>query len=180
MVDAFAKAEAEQAMSLYASSELQPEQVEELRSAVEQMADFIRYAYPGLAITVTGFLALLILWLLNALSRGMYAIPGQVFAAWKASEFLVWPLIAAGFGFALADGELQQVSTNLLIILLPVYFLQGLAIVNHFFNRRQVPPVMRGIGYALIAILNPMPIIITGIGVFDLWIDFRKPRVKTT
>jgi uncharacterized protein YybS (DUF2232 family) len=180
MVDVFAKAEAEQAMTIYAAADLTPEQMEELKGAVEKMADFLRYAYAGLAITITGFLALLILWMLNALSRGNYLVPGEEFASWKASEFLVWPLIAAGFVFALAEGELHKISTNLLIILLPVYFLQGLAIVTHFFNRRQIPPIMRGLGYALIAFMNPMPIIITGIGVFDLWIDFRKPRVKTT
>lgn len=180
LVDAFAKTEADQAMSIYGESDLPPEQMAELRSAVDQMADFLRYAYPGLAIAVTGFLALLMLWILNAFSRGLYVIPGDVFASWKAPELLVWPLIAAGFVFALVEGEFKQASANVLIILLPVYFLQGLAIVTHFFNRRQVPPFMRGCGYVLIAFLNPMPLIITGIGVFDLWIDFRKPRVKTT
>jgi len=180
LVDTFATAEAEQAMAIYAAADLPSEQVAELQPAVEQMADFIRYAYPGLATTITGFLALLVLWMLNALSRGDYTLPGPRFAAWKANELLVWPLIAAGFAFTLAEGELQQLSMNLLIILMPVYFVQGLAIVTHFFNRRQIPPFMRGLGYILIAVLNPMPLIITGIGVFDLWIDFRKPRIKTT
>jgi len=180
LVDAFATAEADQAMAIYAAADLPPEQVAELQPAVEQMADFIRYAYPGLAITLSGFLALLVLWLLNALSRGVYTVPGPRFASWKAMELLVWPLIAAGFALTLAEGELRQLSMNLLIILMPVYFLQGLAIVTHFFNRRRIPPFMRGLGYVLIAFLNPMPLIITGIGIFDLWIDFRKPRIKTT
>lgn len=180
LVDAYADAEAEQAMSIYAAAELPEEKVQELQGAVNQMADFLRYAYPGLAIVVSGFLALLVLWLLNALRRDHYKIPGEAFARWKAPELLIWPLIAAGFGTAFIEGIAKQISVNVLIALLPVYFLQGLAIVTHYFNRRQIPPILRGFGYVLIAFLNPLPLIVTGIGVFDIWIDFRKPRVKKT
>jgi len=180
LVDAYADAEVEQAMSIYAAAELPEEQVEELRGTVKQLADFLRYAYPGLAITVSGFLALLVLWLLNALRREHYKIPGEPFGRWKASELLIWPLIAAGFGMAFLEGVGRQISVNVIIVLLPVYFLQGLAIVTHYFNRRQVPPILRGFGYVMITFLNPLPLIVTGIGVFDIWIDFRKPRVKKT
>jgi len=180
LIDTFAKAEVEQAMALYAASDMKPEQLQELNSAAEQMADYLRYAYPGLVVLITGFLALLLLWILHAVARGNYQIRGTEFALWKAPELLVWPLIAAGFASVFIEGESRQISVNLLIVLLPIYFLQGLAIVTHFFNRRKIPPFMRGLGYILIAVLNPMPLVITGLGVFDLWIDFRKPRVKGT
>lgn len=180
LVDAYVKAEVEQAMALYSASELEPEQLQVFESTIAQMADFLRYAYPGLAVAVTGFLAVLLVWVLSLVARGHYQIPGVTFASWKAPELLIWPLIAAGFAFAFIEGNLKQIGVNLLIFLLPIYFLQGLAIVTHFFNRRQIPTFMRGLGYVLIAFLNPLPLIVTGIGVFDLWIDFRKPRVKTT
>ena len=179
-VAALTNAQVEQAIALYTTPEMSPEQVNELKSSFEKMADSISYAYPGLVVTVTGFLAALLLWVLSAISRSQYQIPGLAFVAWKAPEHLVWLLIAAGFVFSFVEGALKQVSVSLLIILLPIYFLQGLAIVTHFFNRRQLPPFMRGLGYVLIAFLSPMPLIITGLGVFDLWIDFRKPRVKET
>jgi len=179
-VAALANAQVEQAIALYTTPEMAPEQANELKSSFEKMADSISYAYPGLVVAVTGFMALLLLWLLSVLAKNRYQISGQPFATWKAPELLVWLLIGAGFVFFFFEGLLKQISANLLIILLPIYFLQGLAIVNYFFNRRQVPPFMRGLGYVLIVFLSPVPLILTGIGVFDLWIDFRKPRVKET
>ncbi|PLY01067.1 MAG: hypothetical protein C0623_05840 [Desulfuromonas sp.] len=179
-IDSFADTQVEQAMALYANSDLKPEQVDELRSAAEQMADYLRYAYFGAAVTITGLLAMLLLWLLSVAARGDYRIPVAGFQDWKAPEMLVWALIAAGFISYFAAGDLRQAAVNLLIILLPVYFIQGFAIVVNFLNRRQIPPIMRGCAYVLIAFFNPLPIIVTGIGVFDLWVDFRKPRVKTT
>jgi uncharacterized protein YybS (DUF2232 family) len=72
------------------------------------------------------------------------------------------------------------VALNLLTVLLPIYFLQGLAIVNHFFRKKGVSPLLQTLGYLLIAVLNPFPLIVTGVGIFDLWADFRKPRKKRT
>ena len=69
---------------------------------------------------------------------------------------------------------------NLLVVLLPVYFLQGLAVVSFFLQRREVSPLMRALSYMILFALNPFQLIVAGIGVFDLWIDFRKPRVKNT
>lgn len=179
-IDAFTDAQVTQAMALYEASDLTPEQLEEVKSAAERMAGYLRYAYFGAAVAVTGLLTMLLLGILSYSARGNYSLPLSDFREWKAHELLVWPLIAAGFVSFFADGFTKQVGVNLLIIMLPIYFLQGLAIVAHFFDRRNISPIMRGCGYVLIAFLNPLPIVITGIGVFDLWVDFRKPRVKTT
>jgi uncharacterized protein YybS (DUF2232 family) len=89
-------------------------------------------------------------------------------------------LIAAGFAVAFSSGLPRVVGLNLLVVFLPIYFLQGLAVVTFFFQKKGVSPVLRTLGYALIALLNPMPMLITAIGVFDMWADFRKPRMKKT
>ena len=85
-------------------------------------------------------------------------------------------VILSGFIVAFADGLLATVALNLLVILLPVYFLQGLAVIDCFFRRKAFSPVIRTIGYLLLTLVNPLPMLVTGIGVFDLWADFRKPR----
>ena len=114
--------------------------------------------------------------LLTLLARGRYVLPGKSFPQWKAPEQLVWVLILSGFIVAFADGPLATVALNLLVILLPVYFLQGLAVIDCFFRRKAFSPVIRTIGYLLLTLVNPLPMLVTGIGVFDLWADFRKPR----
>ncbi len=153
-----------------------PGDAAELSAAVEHMADFMRRVYPGMVILVSGLLLLATVGLLTAVSKGHYRMPGPPFAEWKAPEVLVWLLIACGFVVVFVSGVAQTVAMNLLVVLLPVYFLQGLAVVDYFFRRKALSPLLRVLGYMMVTLVNPLPMFVTGIGVFDLWIDFRKPR----
>ncbi len=67
---------------------------------------------------------------------------------------------------------------NVLIVILPLYFLQGLAVVEHFLSRKGLSPLLRGVSFLLLLLVNPLPVMVTGVGVFDLWADFRKPRLN--
>ena len=161
---------------MFASADLPVDQRKEVGLAVEEMAAFLQKAYPGIAITVGGLMTLALVLLLSNLARGRYRVPGRAFPEWKAPEFLVWILIVAGFVVVLVDGWPGVFALNLLVILLPVYFLQGLAVIDCFFRRKAFSPVFRAVGYLLLTLVNPLPMVVTGIGVFDLWADFRKPK----
>ncbi len=161
---------------MFAAADLPAEQRQEADLAVEDMAAFLQKAYPGIAVTVGGLMTLGLVFLLSLFARGRYTVPGRAFPEWKAPEFLVWILIAAGFMVVFVDGRLGTFALNLLVILLPVYFLQGLAVIDCFFRRKAFSPVFRVIGYLLVTLVNPLPIVVTGVGVFDLWADFRKPK----
>ncbi len=160
----------------FADSASSTAEAEEFAMAVERMAEFMRRVYPGMVVLVSGLLLVAMTGLLNALKQHHYRIPGPAFAEWKAPEILVWFLIASGFVAILMEGALQTVAMNLLVILLPVYFLQGLAVIDCFFRRKALSPLLRILGYIIVTLVNPLPMFVTGIGVFDLWIDFRKPR----
>lgn len=148
----------------------------ELADAVESMTKFMRLVYPGMLVLVSGVLLLGLTVLLNLTRRDFYQIPGPAFAEWKAPEQLVWLLIASGFMVALLTGGIRTVALNMLVVLLPVYFVQGLAVIDCFFRRKALSPALRVFGYMVVTLVNPLPMFVTGIGVFDLWIDFRKPR----
>jgi hypothetical protein len=165
--------------SAFSESSSSPEAVAELGAAVDRMADFMRRVYPGMVVLVSGLLLLALTGFLTAISKGYYRMPGPTFAEWKAPEVLVWVLIVCGFTVVFATGTAQTVALNLLVVLLPVYFLQGLAVIDHFFRRKAFSPVLRVLGYMMVTLVNPLPMFVAGIGVFDLWIDFRKPREQT-
>jgi uncharacterized protein YybS (DUF2232 family) len=161
---------------MFAMADLPTEQKNDAAVALENMAAFLRKAYPGIAITVAGVMTLGLVFLLSVLARGVYTVPGKAFSAWKAPEALVWVLIVAGFLVVFVNGLLGTIALNLLVMLLPVYFLQGLAVIDCFFCRKAFSPLLRAIGYLLLTLVNPLPMVVTGIGVFDLWADFRKHR----
>jgi uncharacterized protein YybS (DUF2232 family) len=179
-VSHYVQNEIDLALNLANGSNLSIDQQVQYRAAVSSMGELLKQTLPGWAVTVLGAMLLLQVFLLSVLAKGRYRIGGLPFARWSVWEYLVWPLIAAGFAVAFSSGLPRVVGLNLLVVFLPIYFLQGLAVVTFFFQKKGVSPVLRTLGYALIALLNPMPMLITAIGVFDMWADFRKPRMKKT
>lgn len=182
LVDSLVDKEIRQAVSLMkeysAGGEQSPAEAEAFRQAIAGMGEFMRRVYPGMLVAVGGALQLATVGLLALLLRSRTRLPGPAFARWRAPELLIWVLIAAGFASVLSVDVVQSIALNLLIVLLPVYFLQGLAVAEHFFTRKGMAPLWRGLIYLLLLVVNPLPVIVTGIGVFDLWIDFRKKRVN--
>jgi uncharacterized protein YybS (DUF2232 family) len=61
-----------------------------------------------------------------------------------------------------------------MIILLFLYLLQGLSIVQFFCRKKNIPRYLRALFYALIVIYQYLLVFISAIGLFDIWVDFRK------
>jgi len=118
--------------------------------------------------------------LLRWCARGNYLIPGVLFHEFRLTEWLIWFLITAGFGLLVDTVLVQQVALNMLTLLLPLYFLQGVAIMSFFLRKKGFSTVSQVFAYVMVLVINPLPLVVTAIGVFDMWFDFRKPRVKTT
>jgi len=162
---------------VFSTADLPEPELAEISEALLQMSSFMRDVYAGLAIVVGMYMLLGQVLLLSLLGRSHYTLPGKPFAQWKAPEPLIWLMILGGFGVFLADGLLRVVAMNVLVIVIPIYFLQGLAIIDSFFRRKAFTPLFRTIGYLLVLLVNPLPLMVACLGVFDLWIDFRKPRI---
>jgi uncharacterized protein YybS (DUF2232 family) len=94
---------------------------------------------------------------------------------WKGPEFLVWGLIACGFAMFIPGLEsVRIVSANVLMIIAACYFAQGLAVIAYFFHKNNVPRFLRGVTYVLIVFQQIFTLLVVGLGLFDLWGDFRR------
>lgn len=94
---------------------------------------------------------------------------------WKAPEPLVWVLIACGFVLFMPGlGILRVAALNLLLAISACYFAQGLAVIAFFFNKNNVPRFLRGLTYVLIVFQQIFTLLVVGLGLFDLWGDFRR------
>jgi len=93
---------------------------------------------------------------------------------WKAPDHLVWGVIGCGASLLLPDGLVYIIGLNGLIIIMAVYFFQGIAIVAFYFNKIGLPRIIRGILYSLIAIQHLILLVIIGLGFFDMWLNFRR------
>jgi uncharacterized protein YybS (DUF2232 family) len=96
---------------------------------------------------------------------------------WKGPERMVWGLIACGFALFIPGLEWSKIiAINVLVVIGTCYFAQGLAIVAFFFHKNNVPRFLRGLTYVLIFFQQIFTLLVVGLGLFDLWGDFRKLR----
>ena len=67
----------------------------------------------------------------------------------------------------------KTIALNGLIVLMMIYFFQGIAIVSFFFEKKQVPRFARVMLYALL-VLQEVLLVVIAIGFIDVWANFRK------
>jgi uncharacterized protein YybS (DUF2232 family) len=101
------------------------------------------------------------------------------FAEEAVPDHLVWLVIAGGLLTASGQDGARLVGLNLLIALVPLYAIQGLAVLRHFFQRVRVPRPLQGLSFGLFAVQPLLLIVAACLGLTDLWADFRKIRQAT-
>jgi uncharacterized protein YybS (DUF2232 family) len=92
----------------------------------------------------------------------------------RAPDSLVWAAIGLGVLLALPVGSVKYVVINCLIILLLIYFFQGIAVISFYFQKKESPTFLKVFCYGLIAVQIYFLILVIGLGFFDNWINFRK------
>ncbi len=93
---------------------------------------------------------------------------------WKAPEYLVWGVIGCGLALFLPHPAIRVIGINGLLILMTVYFFQGIAIVSFYFDKKRLPRFVRVFLYTLIALQQLILLVVIGLGFFDLWVNFRR------
>jgi uncharacterized protein YybS (DUF2232 family) len=172
-------------IKLYGQLNIPEEQIKLIRDNAPQITHLLTGLFPALAFSG----AVLTVWVNLLAGRQLFRINGIVFpdfgdlSAWKSPEKLVWILIAAGVMVLFPATEwVAIVGLNLLIICGLTYILHGLAIIAFFFRQKQVPLFFQWLFYTLFLVplyMLVMLVIIIALGLFDLWIDFRKRIVGT-
>ncbi len=95
-------------------------------------------------------------------------------ATWRTPEWLIWLLLATGFGMFLPLQPAQIAAANGFVLVAAIYFCQGLAIMAYYLQMLAMPRIVRGTIY-VIALLQPiLAALVCLAGVFDMWIDFRR------
>jgi uncharacterized protein YybS (DUF2232 family) len=92
----------------------------------------------------------------------------------RAPDRLVWAVIGFGVLLAMPVGPVKYVGINCLIILMLIYFFQGIAVISFYFQKKQSPTFLKVFCYGLIAVQIYFLILVIGLGFFDNWINFRK------
>lgn len=141
------------------------------------LRSFLLMAFPGLffagsLLTASGYV-----WLVRFLAlRWPNILPGVLVEPfrWQLPEPLVWVFIAGGALYLMPLRWVQAVGLNVLIILVGLYFLQGLSIAVFLFQRFHLPRVLAALSVFLLLFQPFLALLVAGLGLFDVWFAFRQ------
>ncbi len=166
-----------QVASLYQEMGIKGDELKGLQQSMQQAGALIGRIYPALLVVgLTGIVGLNLL-LLTKVAARLPRLPATgSFSNFKNPEQLVWVLIAAGFSLLVKNPQIATAALNLLIVVASLYFIQGMAVIAHFFSRYAVPKFVRVIFYIVLALQLYLVVAIAALGLFDIWGDFRSPK----
>jgi len=165
----------EEAMALYSKIGFAPEEPGALFAAAQQLQKFLLATSPGLFIAVALLIASANYFLartgLARISTSPGSDPGF---AWKMPDALVWVFIASAALFLSGLPIVKQIGLNGLVVTMTLYFLQGLAIAAFWIRRLKLPAFVRILGVVLLLLQPFLLLLLTGVGLFDIWFAFRR------
>lgn len=158
------------------SSELPPDVAKEFAKSFEALRLFLHKGFPALIMTsiiCTVWLNLAVgHWLLK--KRNPDRAPWGELKTWRMPEIIVWVVIFAALAMIVPVQALNNVGLNVGIVVTLLYFMQGLAILSSFLAKWNIPHLFKVAIYTLLVIQLYGIILIAGVGLMDVWFDFRK------
>ncbi|MDD2389829.1 MAG: YybS family protein [Desulfobacterales bacterium] len=163
-------------LAFYQNMGLPEESVHMISSSKEAIGYVLVRIIPALIVVS----ALIVSWANLLLARPLLTSQGinvpdfGPLSLWKAPEGLVWAVIGCGILILFPGKTVTLVALNGLIILMSIYFLEGIAIVSFYFEKKRFPRILRTLCYCVIAFEQVALLLVIGLGFFDIWLNFRK------
>ena len=172
----YIKTNLEMSLPLYRALGMPEETLKTITASLDQISAVLAAVLPALLLVSLSFVA----WACLLMARPLFGAKGMAYpdygplTLWKAPENLVWAVIGCGVFLFLPIKALAVIAANGLICFMMVYFLQGIAIVTFFFEKKRLPRFLRILVYVFIAIQQLALLLVVAMGFFDIWINFRK------
>ena len=163
-------------MTLYKSMGMPQENIDLLSRSLSTIEYILIRICPALFISSTLFVS----WINILGTKIFFAKKGitlkgyETLNQWKAPDFLVWTVIASIIMLFFSLPIIKIIGINGLIVLMTIYFFQGITIVSYFFRKKRFPLLIKVALYSIIVIQQLIMLFIIGLGFFDTWLNFRK------
>jgi uncharacterized protein YybS (DUF2232 family) len=166
------------ALAMYREMDVPEENIEMLAQSMDGILYIMLRIIPALVIVATLFVVWTNLLLARFVlrSNALFCPDFGKLNQWKAPEHLVWVAIGSGVLLLFGHSGLKMLGINGLIVMMMIYFFQGIAVVSFYFEKKQFPKILRTILYGLMAVQQLLLLVVVAVGFFDIWIDFRRSR----
>jgi len=165
---------------LYEKMGMSEENIHLFSNSLENIQYVLLRIIPAMIVVSSFFMAWATLLIAKPIlkSRGLFYPDFGSLNLWKVPDSFVWGAIGCGLMLILPERGIKMVGLNGLIILMAIYFFQGMAIVSFFFEKKQFSPILKFFLYSLIVIQQVIALIIIGLGFSDIWLNYRKLGIK--
>jgi len=168
--------EIEASIRLYAAGSGQESLPPELALWFQQIKEVIIHFFAGIVMTS---MVLASFFNVAVCRRCLYgrlrdAVPLSRFSEWRLPEWLVWPWIAAGIGCFIPHSQYSMIGENALLVFTAVFLVGGMSVAQFLFERFSVPRWIRWTTWLLIGIQWYGLLLLSAMGLADVWVDFRK------
>ena len=176
LVSEYVSKNLELTLSLYENMGIKQESIQMISTSLENIKYVFIRIIPALVVASTLFIS----WINLLLSKSIFKSWNLFYPdfgslkRWKAPELLVWIMIGCGIFLILPNKTFKIIGLNGLLILMTIYFFQGIAIVSFYFEKKKLPRLLRFFLYSLLALQQIVLLVVIGLGFFDMWLNFRK------
>lgn len=170
----------DQAIKLYEQQQsLTPQDLETVRQGLQTIAETLLRILPALGtLNLLLVAGVSLLFLRRMVADQDLAHSLEPFRTFRVPEILIWPLIAAGFSLLAQNPLVTTPALNLVVILAVLYFCQGLAVLLTLIDRSSYAGLLKVLLAGMLLLQPYLAPVVACIGIFDLWGDFRTPRIK--
>jgi hypothetical protein len=167
-------------LELYKGIGIPQETIDTISGSLDQIQYMLVRILPALAAASTLFVA----WTNLIAARPIMQRRGLSFPGFRSPQPLagaesldlgghrLWPDHAG------ARTDIRLIGVNGLLVLLTIYFIQGIALFR-FFREKECTAGRSGVALPMIAFQQMFLLIVICIGLFDMWINFRKIDTNT-
>ncbi len=157
-------------------AKLAPEVLLNLEQIISELRKLIPRILPGLL----GCIAVMTVWSSQIIGNSILnrikpdSAPWPTYSQWQIPDKFIWVAIGSVIAILIGTGNLRDLGLSLILVCTLIYFFQGLAILMYLLSKWNVPGYFRIIIYMIVVVQSFGFLMLTMLGIADIWIDFRK------
>jgi uncharacterized protein YybS (DUF2232 family) len=176
LLDNYVRQNLEFTLAVYKSAGMPAENVQKVSQALDSIQFVLVRILPSMSVAAVLFLCWTTLLLARHLVQRNQLLDVHFGALnrWTAPDFLVWAVIVCGIMLLMPVQAMKLIGLNGLLVLMTIYFFQGIAVISYYFGKKKFPRPLRIMLYSLIALQQLVLLAVVAVGFFDIWANFRK------
>ena len=169
-----------QSLHFYQNIGITPEQLEAYKNSLLQSLELIKIAFPAMLILGSVFDTIINYWVTGKIIKrfGYLLAPLTPFHQWRVGHSFFWSymlgMILLIINTRFNIPALQRIWVTIQLLFSIIFLITGLAVISYLFDHYKIKKFFFWVTCVLIFIQPFLSLVVTWVGILDVWLDFRK------